>query len=104
MKKLTFPLHVSEQGVSAKVRQIARIKKTIQNRPAKCTRLLRARKFDSDPVWKVPPWAGEWAPVKPLSAEVKAEAEARAREMRLYALATQVARVLPIARSCLVKF
>jgi len=58
----------------------------MQNRRVTRAVLLRARKFDGDPVWNVPRWVGEWVSVKPLSAEVMAEAEERAREMRLYAL------------------
>lgn len=72
---------------------VARFKarEAIENIPASRTMLLRERRFDGHPVWKVPRWAGEWVGAKPLNAEVMREAEERAREMRLYAL-----RLLPI--------
>lgn len=85
-----FPSHTALQRarVQSDPMLLARFKarEIMQSRPVSRTMLLRATKFDGHPVWNVPGWSGEWVPVKALSAEVMAEAEERAREMRLYAL------------------
>ena len=62
----------------------------IEKLPVNRTVLVGDESFNGWPIWALPPWYGEKVESKPLSPEIVAAGEERARELRHYAARLEV--------------